>query len=325
MGNSSSKPEDGDKKRPTAEMFETPINVSEQTSGNKSRYPTPTGKEYDVIDKIAAELPNIIDEESKQQVQDYLEACDKGKGPVVACFAAAEYLSLFERKHKEAAGLFKNVCHRPAGDKSPNGVLVDGTKAYPAGCFNLAKMLMTGKGGIQYDRAEAYRTFDRACKGGHGGACHLQAQILCSPAGELGPGVPHNPQKAIDLYQKVCDGGDSISCFTLASMLLRGDKVSKDADNVSPQEARGLVPLEQRTNEEDRSRKPDDTKPIRRDPKRAEQLLMQACINGSHATSCHNLAVMYTHGDDGVPADAAKAAKFQQKTDDMVRQFGGFF
>ena len=99
-----------------------------------------TGHEYDVIDKIAAELPNIIDEESKQQVQDYLEACDKGKGPMVACFAAGEYLSLFERKHKEAAELYRNVCHRPKGDKSPNGVEVDGTKAYPAGCFNLAKV-----------------------------------------------------------------------------------------------------------------------------------------------------------------------------------------
>ena len=155
--------------------------------------------------------------------------------------------------------------------------------------------------------------------------CSLQAQILCSPAGELGPGVPHNPRKAIELYQKVCDEGDSMSCFTLASMLLRGDKISKEADNVSPQEARGVVPLEQRTNEANRARKANDTKPIPRDPKRAEELLLRACITGSHATSCHNLAVMYTHGDDGVPADPLKAEEFQQKTDEMVRQFGGFF
>jgi hypothetical protein len=135
MGNSSSKKEDP--MRPTAEMFQTPIDTSQPQSSTKtssSRYPTPTGKEYDVIDKIAAELPNIIDEESKQQVQDYLEACDKGKGPMVACFAAAEYLSLFERKHKEAFDLYRNVCHRPNTDKSPNGVALDGTKAYPVSC-----------------------------------------------------------------------------------------------------------------------------------------------------------------------------------------------
>lgn len=141
MGNSSSKDPKDDKNRPTAEMFQTPIDYQESEDGQKkSRYPTPTGKEYDVIDKIAAELPNVIDDESKQQVADYLEACDGGKGPAVACFAAGEYLSLFERKHKEAADLYRNVCHRPKSDKSPNTVEVDGTKAYPAGCFNLAKV-----------------------------------------------------------------------------------------------------------------------------------------------------------------------------------------
>jgi len=131
-------------------------------------YPTPTGHEYDTIDKLASELPHVIDEESRQQVEDYFEACNNGKGPMVACFASGEYMSLFDRKHKEAADLYRNTCFRPKSDKSPNGVMVDGTKAYPAGCFNLAKMLMTGKG-IQYDRYEAYKLLDRSCRGGHGG------------------------------------------------------------------------------------------------------------------------------------------------------------
>jgi hypothetical protein len=61
-------------------------------------YPDPSGHEYDEIDKIQAELPNIIDEESRQQVDDYLQACDGGKGPMVACFATAEYISMFERR-----------------------------------------------------------------------------------------------------------------------------------------------------------------------------------------------------------------------------------
>ena len=64
-----SKSDKDETNRPTAEMFQTPIQVSEESnntnSGKKSRYPTPTGNEYDVIDKIAAELPNVIDEESK--------------------------------------------------------------------------------------------------------------------------------------------------------------------------------------------------------------------------------------------------------------------
>lgn len=132
-------------------------------------YPSPTGQEYDTIDKLQSELPSLIDEESQQQVDDYKEACDNGKGPMVACFATAEFLSMFERKHLEAYKLYENTCTRPFKDKSPNGKEVDGTKAYPPACFNLAKMLMTGKGGVPVDRKRAYDTFDRACRAGHGG------------------------------------------------------------------------------------------------------------------------------------------------------------
>ena len=46
-------------------------------------FPIPTGHEYDAIDRIAAELPNVIDDESRQQVEDYRQACDNGKGPMV--------------------------------------------------------------------------------------------------------------------------------------------------------------------------------------------------------------------------------------------------
>ena len=82
----------------------TPSNKSgTATPGNgdddeQPLYPNPTGHEYDAIDKLQAELPAIIDEESKQQVDDYIEACNGGKGPMVACFATGEYLSMFERK-----------------------------------------------------------------------------------------------------------------------------------------------------------------------------------------------------------------------------------
>jgi TPR repeat protein len=242
---------------------------------------------------------------------------------MVACFAMAEFISLFERKHNEAAGLYKNVCFRPKTDKSPNSVLVDGTKAYPAGCFNLAKMTMTGKGMVQYDNAEAYRLFDRACRGGHGGACYFQAQILCTRPGSLGPDVPHDPRKATQLYQQTCDAGDSNACFTLATMLLRGERVSKTTDNVSPQEALGLVPLVVRKNEPDRhSTDKDKVYIIPRDPPRAEKLMLEACNTGSHVTACHNLVVMYTQGDDGVPIDQEKAGHYAKRTQEMMKLFG---
>jgi uncharacterized protein len=186
----------------------------------------------------------------------------------------------------------------------------------------MAKVLMTGKGGVKADRQRAYDTFDRACRAGHGGACHIQAKMLLAPPGALGKGVPYDPFKAMDLYQQVCDTGDSVSCFTLATMLLRGDKINKQARNATPQEMRGQEPVVKRTNEEDRARNSQEDY-IPRDPKRAEQLLQLGCSTGSHAPSCFNLAVMYENGDDGIPADPVKAEEYKKKTEKLIETFGG--
>mmetsp|Transcript_1115 Transcript_1115/g.1600 ORF Transcript_1115/g.1600 Transcript_1115/m.1600 type:complete len:381 (-) Transcript_1115:189-1331(-) len=302
---------------------------------SSSSFPIPTGKEYDLMDKIASELPSVIDEESRQQVEDYIEACDKGKGPMVACFSTAEYLSLFLRKHADAEVLYRNTCFRPADDKSPNGVLVTDSvsnnrkrkksKAYPPACFNLAQMRMTGKGGTKFDRTEGYHLFDRACRAGHGGSCHMQAKMLSSEPGSLGKNIPHSPLKASQLLQRVCDEGDSLSCFTLATMLLRGSHVSPEADNVTPMEARGEVEILERTNEESRKRKEEDTRQIlQRDPARAKALLRMACDSRGHAPSCYNLAVMYTQGDEGVERDERLAEEYRKKTEEHVKKFGGF-
>ena len=107
-------------------------------------------------------------------------------------------------------------------------------------------------------------------------------------------------------------------------MLLRGDKVNREADNVSPQEARGEESLMMRENEPDRARTNVDPYVIPRDPARAAQLLQQACDRGGHVTSCHNLAVMYLHGDDGVEPDETKAEHYKQLTKEKINIFGGF-
>lgn len=107
-------------------------------------------------------------------------------------------------------------------------------------------------------------------------------------------------------------------------MLLRGDKVNREADNVSPQEARGQLSLMKRENEPDRARTDVDPYAIPRDPARAAQLLQQACDRGGHVTSCHNLAVMYLHGDDGVEPDEEKAEHYKKMTKEKINIFGGF-
>ena len=72
--------------------------TSRSHDGEQPLFPDPSGNEYDEIDKLQAELPNIIDEESQRQVDDYRQACDGGKGPMVACFATGEFISMFERR-----------------------------------------------------------------------------------------------------------------------------------------------------------------------------------------------------------------------------------
>ena len=76
MGSSQSTPT-----TPVKGVPEEPIVRPKQE--DNTPFPIPTGHEYDAIDRIAAELPNVIDDESRQQVEDYRQACDNGKGPMV--------------------------------------------------------------------------------------------------------------------------------------------------------------------------------------------------------------------------------------------------
>lgn len=153
----------------------------------------------------------------------------------------------------------------------------------------------------------------------------MQAQMLVSNPASLGKeGIPYDPNKAIQLFDGVCQSGDSLACFTLATMLLRGGLVDPAAENVSPKEARGEEDIKQRTGEMDRRRRAGDIrKTIPREPARAEKLLLQSCVR-AHAPSCYNLAVMYNMGDDGVERDQLKAEEMEKKTQELVKLYGGF-
>merc|ERR1712150_322041 len=140
----------------------------------------------------------------------------------------------------------------------------------------------------------------------------------------LGKDVPYNPEKAMDLFQKICNNGDAIGCFTLGTMLLRGEHIDVHAGNATPDEARGIQPIKQREGEMERSRRVDDPrKVIVRDPKRAEEVFLQGCER-SHGPSCFDLAVLYRNGDDGIPKDEDKFEYYKKKTEDLIKMFGGF-
>jgi TPR repeat protein len=314
MGSSTSKPEMPQEDTPQRHK---------QYADQEDEFTTPKQKRD--LEKLADLMPNHVDEETKTMVNDYRLACNNGKGPAASCFAYAEYISLFEAEHVKSNELYRNACFRPAADKSSNTKMVDGTKAFPSACFNLGRNLITGKGGT-VDRLEAYKTIDRACRGDHGGACYLQAQILAGEQGMLHPDIPHDVNEAMSLYEDNCrNKNDSMSCYTVATMLLRGQHVRLDASNVTPEEAQGKKPLVKRTNEEDRGRPKDDRSyKVARDPPRARDLLEIACNRGLHTSSCHNLAVMYKVGDEGVAPDPKQAAIYQKKTEENIDVFGGF-
>merc|ERR1711865_32340 len=109
----------------------------------------------------------------------------------------------------------------------------------------------------------------------------------------------------------------------LATLLLRGNQVNAEADNISPREAQGTEALTTRSNEPSRAKVASDERTsLKRDPQYAEQLLHRGCSRG-HSPSCYNLAVMYTNGDKGIDKDEKKAKEYQDKTEELVKQFGG--
>uniref|UniRef100_M4BWD1 Uncharacterized protein n=1 Tax=Hyaloperonospora arabidopsidis (strain Emoy2) TaxID=559515 RepID=M4BWD1_HYAAE len=62
--------------------------------------------------------------------------------------------------------------------------------------------------------------------------------------------------------------------------------------------------------------------PIQRNVQQAKSYLEKAC-DANFAPACHNLAVMYKKGDNGVPKDEAKYEEYCAKTKKLVEQAGG--
>jgi TPR repeat protein len=89
----------------------------------------------------------------------------------------------------------------------------------------------------------------------------------------------------VELLGLACERGISESCSRLANIYLQGRHVT-------------------------------------RDPVKARDLLDTSCARG-WAPACHNLAVMFRKGDDGVPADAAKFEKYSKITQQLAEQAGG--
>jgi TPR repeat protein len=97
----------------------------------------------------------------------------------------------------------------------------------PSGCFNRARVLLTGEGAPQ-DVPAALARFDRACEQGDLGSCDYRAIVFESATdlpGLSGTKLMRDPVRAERLYRKACDGGYASSCANLAVFLERRGNV----------------------------------------------------------------------------------------------------
>jgi len=113
-------------------------------------------------------------------------------------------------------------------------------------------------------------------------------------------GVTKDEAKAVEFYQKSCDGGNNTSCDFLESL---GEDLGATKDEAKAAEE-GLSYYE--TGKEHFEAE---------DYEKAVELFQKSC-DGGYADGCHVLGKMYSRGIGGVTKDEAKALEFFQKSCD---------
>lgn len=161
-------------------------------------------------------------------------------------------------------------------------------------------------------------------------SCTAGDALACGWAGfqfEEGHGVPVDPVRAAELYQKGCDGGngDLDSCTGLGSLYRKGAGVPRD-----PARAAELYQKACIGGEEDFEGCTwlgilyNDGIGVPRNPVLAAELYQEACDGGAgDLDGCSQLGDLYRKGA-GVPLDLARAAELYQKAcDGGEEDFGG--
>jgi len=209
-----------------------------------------------------------IDPDYETRMVQFEIDCNEGKGNPVACQSVGEYCSVVKNDIRKAAKVYADNCAR---------------YSFPPSCFNLARIILSGRIEEMSDDSEARKSLETACNGKHTKACHALATLLLHGIGQTEKDVP----RAHKLLEGACKESDAESCYILANQLLK-----------------------------------DTLKPEERNPLKAKSLLELGCDRG-HAPSCFNLAVMYNKGDGTVQRDESKFLHYKQLTESLVEQAGG--
>jgi TPR repeat protein len=277
----------------------------------------------------------------EQRLTAFKSDCDNGS--VIACHSLAEFTSVVMEDFEGAYAIFNKGCYveremkeSVASGKSLGQGTVRGTDPkdgkssailYPPSCFNLGRHYLIGKG-VKRDDVQAYDAFNRGCTvGNHLPSCHHLSIMLLDDTQEEKKTVKKlkaDINRAAVLLEESCvEGGDQESCYMVGGLFLKG-KSSTPPAAVAPAVA-PIVAADGSTAPAPLISippKPFNDDLLKKDALRASKFYDVACKSG-HAPSCFNLAVMFKHGDVGIPADEKKFEKYKGMTETLVQQGGG--
>jgi TPR repeat protein len=248
---------------------------------------------------LALDELNLVDERYEEKMAAFEVDCNDGEGSGQACHHVGEFFSVIKNDRKRSKIIFENNCYR-------------NNEPYYPSCFNLGKLYLAGKGGLEQDDNKAGIEFKKACDGGHLQACyHLGVLEYINGNGtgieDKSPSPSPSPSpssslsspssssiittkqrdvekqiNAINILEKACNDGEADSCYFAANYYLN----KKNPDN-------------------------------NRNPEKAAKLMEISCTR-NNAPSCYNLAVLYKLGDEGVPINLEKHILFKEKTEQLI-------
>eukprot|EP00794_Sanderia_malayensis_P008008 gene8007-8867_t len=178
---------------------------------------------------------------------------------VSGCHELGEFFQIVERDMKEASNYFTTNCEE---------------RNYKPSCFSLGYLYFTSK---EKDYERALKYFQKGCGEYSPGSCNNAAMILLN--GHEKSNISKDINESIKYFETGCDYGHSVSCFTLSTLYLTGNKG------------------------------------IPKDLEKAHKLTAKSCDLG-HPWACANLSRMYQTGD-GVEKDETKAKKYRQLAEEL--------
>lgn len=256
-----------------------------------------------------------VDENYEAKMVAFEVDCNDGTGEPVACHHVGEYMAVVKEEYERAAKVYELNCKN---------------KGYGPSCFNLGKFYVAGKGVPQCDQ-DAENLFDVSCKSGHLQGCYYKAVFLYSACNEE---MRHEAIQASQPGSSSSSSSNANSATNITGSRSNSNHVTSNSsgsassaqDKKNKAEALKLFDWACNEGEVDSCEFAANhfLSPERSDrsPREALPYLEKAC-NSNHARSCFNLAVMYKHGDVGIPKNDTSFEEYKEKTNILLKQYGG--